>query len=82
MFILEEPYVSDLLATTVAELGLPVLDTPMARRRLDRVARRASLGRRRVRRSGLAAGRAALLELGERHRLDRRAPRRARTCRA
>ena len=34
MFILEEPYVSDLLATTVAELGLPVLDTPMARRRL------------------------------------------------
>jgi hypothetical protein len=34
VFILEEPYVSDLLATTVAELGLPVLDTPMARRRL------------------------------------------------
>ena len=34
MFILEEPYVSDLLATTVAELGLPVLDTAMARRRL------------------------------------------------
>lgn len=34
MFILEEPYVSDLLATTVAELGLPVLDTPMAKRRL------------------------------------------------
>ena len=34
MFILEEPYVSDLLAATVAELGLPVLDTPMARRRL------------------------------------------------
>ena len=35
MFILEEPYVSDLLATTAAELGLPVLDTPMARRRLS-----------------------------------------------
>jgi hypothetical protein len=35
VFILEEPYVSDLLATTVAELGLPVLDTPMARRRLS-----------------------------------------------
>jgi hypothetical protein len=34
VFILEEPYVSDLLATTVAELGLPVLDTPMAKRRL------------------------------------------------
>ncbi len=34
MFILEEPYVSDLLAATVAALGLPVLDTPMARRRL------------------------------------------------
>ena len=34
MFILEEPYVSDLLATTVAELGLPVLRTPMAERRL------------------------------------------------
>ena len=34
MFILEEPYVSDFLATTVAQLGLPVLDTPMARRRL------------------------------------------------
>ncbi len=34
MFILEEPYVSDLLAGTVAELGLPVLDTPIARRRL------------------------------------------------
>lgn len=30
MFILEEPYVSDLLAATVAELGAPVLDTPMA----------------------------------------------------
>ena len=34
MFILEEPYVSDLLAATVAQLALPVLDTPMARRRL------------------------------------------------
>jgi hypothetical protein len=34
VFILEEPYVSDLLAATVAELGLPVLDTPIARRRL------------------------------------------------
>lgn len=34
MFILEEPYVSDLLVATVAKLGLPVLDTPMARRRL------------------------------------------------
>jgi len=34
VFILEEPYVSDLLAATVADLGLPVLDTPMARRRL------------------------------------------------
>ena len=34
MFILEEPYVSDLLAATVAELELPVLDTPMARRTL------------------------------------------------
>lgn len=35
MFILEEPYVSTLLADTVAELGLPVLDTPMARRALE-----------------------------------------------
>ena len=35
MFILEEPYVSDLLAATVGELGLPVLDTPMARARLS-----------------------------------------------
>ena len=34
MFILDEPYMSDLLATTVAPLGLPVLDTRMARRRL------------------------------------------------
>ena len=34
MFILEEPYVSDLLVSTVADLGLPVLDTPIARRRL------------------------------------------------
>ena len=36
MFILEEPYVSDLLAETVGALGLPVLDTPMARRALPR----------------------------------------------
>lgn len=35
MFILEEPYVSDLLARTVAESGLPVLDTPKAREVLD-----------------------------------------------
>lgn len=34
MFILEEPYVSDLLAATVVDLGLPVLDTPIAERRL------------------------------------------------
>jgi hypothetical protein len=34
VFILEEPYVSDLLAATVAELGLPVLRTPIAERRL------------------------------------------------
>ncbi|MDO8963847.1 MAG: ATP-grasp domain-containing protein [Coriobacteriia bacterium] len=34
MFILEDPYVSDLLAATVGELALPVLDTPMARSRL------------------------------------------------
>lgn len=34
MFILEDPYVSDLLAATVNDLGLPVLDTPMARARL------------------------------------------------
>ena len=34
MFILEEPYVSDLLVSTVCELGLPVLRTPMAERRL------------------------------------------------
>ena len=34
MFILEEPYVSDLLVTTVGELGLPVLRTPIAERRL------------------------------------------------
>ena len=34
MFILEEPYVSDLLVDTVTGLGLPVLDTPIARRRL------------------------------------------------
>ncbi|MDZ4168265.1 MAG: ATP-grasp domain-containing protein [Coriobacteriia bacterium] len=31
MFILEEPYVSELLASTVAESGVPVLDTRMAR---------------------------------------------------
>lgn len=34
MFILEDPYVSDLLAATVNDLGLPVLDTPVARARL------------------------------------------------
>lgn len=34
MFILEEPYVSDLLVATVGELGLPVLRTPMAELRL------------------------------------------------
>jgi hypothetical protein len=34
VIILEEPYVSDLLASTVAELGLPVLRTPMAERTL------------------------------------------------
>ena len=34
MFILEEPYVSDLLVCAVGELGLPVLRTPMAERRL------------------------------------------------
>jgi len=34
LFILEEPYVSDLLAATAAELGLPILDTPTARRRM------------------------------------------------
>ncbi|EPY03461.1 ATP-grasp domain-containing protein [Magnetospirillum fulvum] len=34
MFILEEPYVSDLLVATIGALGLPVLDTPIARRRL------------------------------------------------
>ena len=40
MFILEEPYVSQLLADTAVELGLPVLDTPMARAALaDREAR-------------------------------------------
>lgn len=31
MFILEEPYVSTLLARTAAETGMPVLDTAMAR---------------------------------------------------
>jgi hypothetical protein len=41
VFILEEPYVSDLLAATVCELGLPVLRTPMAERRLP--ARHAAL---------------------------------------
>jgi hypothetical protein len=35
VFLLEDPYVSDLLVTTVGELGLPVLDTPMARLRLS-----------------------------------------------
>jgi len=35
VFILEEPYVSTLLADAAAELGAPVLDTPMARRALD-----------------------------------------------
>jgi hypothetical protein len=35
VFIIEEPYVSDFLASAVARLGLPVLDTPIARRRLD-----------------------------------------------
>ncbi|MDP2233502.1 MAG: ATP-grasp domain-containing protein [Actinomycetota bacterium] len=34
MFILEAPYVSDLLSRTVAASGLPVLDTPMAREAL------------------------------------------------
>lgn len=34
MFILEEPYVSDLLASTVAASGAPVLDTPKAREAL------------------------------------------------
>ena len=34
MFIIEEPFVSDVLAAAVADLGLPVLDTPMARRTL------------------------------------------------
>jgi len=34
VFILEEPYVSDLLAATVGELQLPVLRTPIAERRL------------------------------------------------
>ncbi|MCG2807613.1 MAG: ATP-grasp domain-containing protein [Coriobacteriia bacterium] len=34
MFILEAPYVSDLLARTVAASGLPVLDTPTAREAL------------------------------------------------
>jgi hypothetical protein len=32
VFILEEPYVSDLLAVTAGELGLPVLATPIAAR--------------------------------------------------
>lgn len=35
MFILEEPYVSELLASTAAQMGVPVLDTPMARRALE-----------------------------------------------
>lgn len=34
MFILEDPYVSDFLATTVADLGQPVLRTPIAERML------------------------------------------------
>lgn len=34
MFILEDPYVSDLLAVTVNDLGLPVLNTPVARAHL------------------------------------------------
>jgi hypothetical protein len=34
VFILEEPYVSDLLAATVGALQLPVLRTPIAERRL------------------------------------------------
>jgi len=34
MFILEEPYVSDLLAKTVVASGAPVLDTPKAREAL------------------------------------------------
>ena len=53
MFILEEPYVSDLLAATVGELGLPVLDTPMARRRLTGRQRGAPVRRRRLRRRSL-----------------------------
>lgn len=32
LFILEDPYVSDLLKRTVLDLGVPVLDTSMARR--------------------------------------------------
>jgi hypothetical protein len=35
VFILEEPYVSDFMAATVVDLGLPVLDTPTARRVLS-----------------------------------------------
>jgi hypothetical protein len=34
VFILEEPYVSDLLVATAVDLALPILDTPIARRRL------------------------------------------------
>ncbi len=34
MFILEEPFVSDLLVATIGELRLPVLRTPIAQRRL------------------------------------------------
>ena len=81
MFILEEPYVSDLLAATVVELGLPVLRTPIAERRLP--APHAALLRDDAAFSAAArtAGRAALLQLRERDRLDRRAPRRAPTCR-
>ncbi len=35
MFILEEPYVSDLLKGAALDLGAPVLDTPMARQALS-----------------------------------------------
>lgn len=35
MFILEDPYVSELLASTAAAAGRPVLDTPAARRALS-----------------------------------------------
>ena len=74
MFILEEPYVSDLLVATVGELGPAGARTPLAERRLPGPSAALLCDAAAFVRRGLPAGRARLLELGERHRVDRREP--------